>query len=62
MATNERATEKGDRKRFLVKCDGCPFERTTDGREEARRTGSDHQRETGHELIALEVPPSATSS
>jgi hypothetical protein len=58
MATNETTDDDGTGKRFLVKCDACSYERAADGREEATRLGIDHRRETGHDPIAVEVPPS----
>ncbi|WP_254764698.1 hypothetical protein [Natrinema marinum] len=67
MAANKSGpTESGsaqtDAKRFLVQCDGCSFERSADGREEATRIGTHHRRETGHEIVAVELPPSADSA
>lgn len=57
MATKETAPGRGD-KRFLVECDGCGYEQAVDSRAEATRVGSDHRRETGHEVVAVELPPS----
>ncbi|MCU4740585.1 hypothetical protein [Natronoglomus mannanivorans] len=62
MDTREKPADSGQPKQFLVKCNGCSFERTTAGREEVTQIGNDHRRETGHELVALEVPPSIGSS
>lgn len=58
MATNETTPGREATKRFLVTCDGCSYERSATGRAEATRLGDDHRRETGHELVALEVPAS----
>lgn len=58
MLTNRGATDRNETRRFLVKCEGCSFERTADGRENAAAIGTDHRRETRHEVVALEVPPS----
>ncbi|WP_226479358.1 hypothetical protein [Natrinema amylolyticum] len=58
MTPNETAPARGETKQFLVACDGCSYERPADGREEATRIGSDHRRETGHDLVAIELPPS----
>ncbi|AEH38069.1 hypothetical protein [Halopiger xanaduensis] len=60
MSGDDPALEQGedDSKQFLVRCESCSFERSTDGREEATRLGNIHHRETGHEIVALEVPPS----
>lgn len=58
MSTKNAGTDRGETKRFLVKCDGCSYERPADGRTEATRIGNEHRRETGHELVALELPPS----
>lgn len=55
MAANER-TSKGETKQFLVKCDECSLSYETESRNEARRIGTDHHRETGHEVIAVEWP------
>lgn len=57
MATNETAPGSQERKRFIVECNGCGYERSADGRDEATRIGTDHRRETGHELVAIELPP-----
>ncbi|WP_408958027.1 hypothetical protein [Natrinema sp. 74] len=62
MATNETRSTRTGPKRFLVQCDGCSFERPADGREEATQVGTDHRRETGHELVAVELPPSSVDS
>lgn len=45
-------------KRFFVKCDGCSFEQRVTGRDEATQIGTAHRHETGHDLVAVEVPPS----
>ncbi|WP_222918753.1 hypothetical protein [Natrinema sp. SYSU A 869] len=58
MATNEMAPDRGETKQFLVECDGCSYERPADGRDEATRIGTDHRQETGHDLVAIELPPS----
>ncbi|RKD95919.1 hypothetical protein [Halopiger aswanensis] len=62
MSSDDPALEQGETgdetKQFLVKCESCSFERSTDGREEATRLGNVHHRETGHEIVAVEVPPS----
>ena len=56
---NEGATDRdGGLKQYLVQCEGCSFERAAADRDEAMAIGSDHQRETRHEVVALEVPPS----
>ena len=59
MLTNRESTDhEGELKRFLVQCEGCAFERAAADRDEAMAVGADHQRETRHEVVALEVPPS----
>lgn len=62
MGTTGKAPEQGESTPYLVKCDVCSFERTVDGRDEATRVGNDHRRETGHDIVALEVPPSIGSA
>ncbi|ELY61184.1 hypothetical protein [Natronolimnohabitans innermongolicus] len=58
MLTNRESAETTtESKRFLVKCESCAFEHTVADRDEAAVIGSDHQRETRHEVVALEVPP-----
>lgn len=42
---------------YLVECDGCEFETAVDGRDEAARTAQDHLDATGHEVVAVEMPP-----
>ncbi|RKD94972.1 hypothetical protein [Halopiger aswanensis] len=58
MLTNKSPSDGETTQRFLVTCDGCSFERTADGRENAAAIGDDHRRETRHDVVALEVPPS----
>lgn len=58
MATKETVPRRGETKRFRVSCDNCSYERSAEGRAEATRLGTTHRRETGHEIVALEVPPS----
>ena len=59
MLTNRTSTDRdGELKQFLVQCEGCSFEHGADDRDEAMAIGSDHRRETQHEVVALEVPPS----
>lgn len=59
MLTNRESTETdGELKQYLVQCEGCSFEHAATDRDEAMAIGSDHQRETRHEVVALEVPPS----
>lgn len=58
MATKETGTSGGDTKRFLVDCNVCSYERAATGRDEATQIGTDHRKETGHELVAVELPPS----
>lgn len=62
MALKEAAPERGEARQFIVKCDGCSFERTAEGRDEATEIGNGHGRETGHELVAVEFPSSVESS
>jgi hypothetical protein len=62
MPLKEQAPGQGETRRFLVKCDGCSFERPAEGRDEATEIGDGHRRETGHELVAVEFPPAAGSS
>ncbi len=62
MATNQATAGRDEAKRFLVTCDDCAYERPAAGRAEATRLGDDHRRETGHELVALEVPASSVGS
>lgn len=59
MATKEVAPVRGETKRFLVDCDCCSYERSVDDRDEAMRIGTDHRLETGHEVVAVELPRSA---
>lgn len=59
MIRNRESTDsEGETKRYLVNCETCAFEHTADGRERATVIGTDHQEETKHEVVALEVPPS----
>ncbi|MDQ2049280.1 hypothetical protein RBH26_02160 [Natronolimnohabitans sp. A-GB9] len=59
MLANREPTDPDDEtKRYLVKCETCAFEHTVDGRDEATVIGSDHQTETRHDVVAVEVPPS----
>ncbi|QLK26375.1 hypothetical protein HYG81_01785 [Natrinema zhouii] len=62
MATKETASSHEETKRFLVECNGCSYERSADGRLEATRIGNDHRRETGHELVAIELPPTSRNA
>lgn len=62
MLTNESAPHGGKTRQYLVKCEGCSFEHPTDERDDAARIGTDHHRETGHEVVAVEVPPSIGSA
>ena len=62
MPVKEQAPGQGETRRFLVKCDGCSFERPADGRDKATEIGNGHRQETGHELVAVEFPASVTSS
>ncbi|GAB3671101.1 hypothetical protein [Halopiger thermotolerans] len=60
MSGDEPALERDENAtaQFLVQCESCSFERSTDGREEATRLGNVHHRETGHEIVAVQMPPS----
>ena len=58
MAITESDPGQGETRRFLVECEGCSFERAATGRDEAERIGDAHRGETGHNLVALELPPS----
>ncbi len=63
MLTNRESTDGDDgSKQYLVTCEGCSFEHAADGREHATAIGADHRRETHHEVVAFEVPPSLGSS
>ncbi len=62
MATNDTGPARTESKRFLVQCDGCSFERSANGRDEATEVGADHRQETGHEIVAVELPPSVDSA
>ncbi|OLZ40692.1 hypothetical protein A6E15_06660 [Natrinema saccharevitans] len=62
MATNQTTPGPDTTKRFLVTCADCAYERSAAGRTEATRLGDDHRLETGHELVALEVPASAVGA
>ncbi|MXV63793.1 hypothetical protein GS429_17340 [Natronorubrum sp. JWXQ-INN-674] len=63
MLANRKPTDQDDgTKRYLVKCEGCAFEDTADGRDTATTIGTDHQRETQHEVVAVEVPPALDTS
>ena len=55
-------TEHDAPRQYLVKCEGCSFERSVEGRDEAAAIGDDHRRATDHDVIAVEVPPSIGSS
>lgn len=60
--TDPHPTDQNAPRQYLVKCEVCSFERATDGRDEAAKIGNSHHRETRHEVIAVEVPPSIGSS
>jgi len=62
MPLKEQAPGQGESRRFLVKCDGCSFEQSAEGRDEATEVGDGHRRETGHELVAVEFPPSVKTA
>lgn len=62
MVTTGKAPDAGETRRYLVECDGCEFERTVEGRDGVTRVGNAHRRETGHELVAVELPRSVGSS
>ncbi|SEP84596.1 hypothetical protein [Natrinema salaciae] len=62
MTTKETAPGGGEGKRYLVDCNGCSYERAATGRDEATRIGTDHRRETGHELVAIELPPTTETA
>ncbi|WP_436343021.1 hypothetical protein [Natronorubrum sp. FCH18a] len=63
MLTNRESTDRDDGpKQYLVTCESCSFEHTADGRDSATAIGTDHHRETRHEVVAFEVPPSLGSS
>ena len=59
MATKQTSSDRGETKQFLVQCDECSYEEAATGRAEATQLGADHRQATGHELVALELPPSA---
>lgn len=61
MTETETRSRREETKRYLVKCDGCSFERTADGHDEAVRIGNAHRQETEHELVAVEMPRSTAS-
>lgn len=62
MSTNRKPPDQGATKKFLVECDGCFFEQPAEGRDEAAKIGNDHHHETGHEVVAVEMPPSTAFS
>ena len=63
MLTNRESTDQeAETKRYLVQCEGCSFEDTADGRDSATAIGTDHHRETRHEVVALEMPRTADPS
>lgn len=62
MVARGKAPDRGETKRYLVECDECDFERTVEGRDGATRVGDDHRRATGHEIVAVELPPSVGST
>lgn len=62
MFTDGESAEQEVPRRYLVTCDGCAFEQSADGREEATAVGTDHRQETHHDVIAVEMPRSVDSS
>ena len=62
MGMSSKAPAQKETKQFLVDCDGCSFERTATGRDEATQIGIAHRRATGHELVAIEMPSSVRTS
>ncbi|NGM69642.1 hypothetical protein G6M89_11600 [Natronolimnobius sp. AArcel1] len=62
MFTDKESAEQEPPRQYLVKCDGCAFEQSVDGRDEAATVGNDHRRKTEHDVIAVEMPPSVGSS
>lgn len=44
-------------KRFHVECSACSFEREIEGRVTAGKVAHDHREETGHDVVAVELPP-----
>jgi hypothetical protein len=44
-------------KRFQVECSGCSFEQKIEGRVTAGKVARDHREETGHDVVAVELPP-----
>lgn len=58
LANREPTDGENGPTQFLVQCEGCAFEQAVADRDEAMAVGSDHQRETRHEVVALELPPS----
>lgn len=43
-------------KQFKVACDECPFESDVEARDRAEAIAREHHTETGHDIVALEVP------
>lgn len=58
----EPEIERTTPRQYLVKCETCSFERRAEGRDEAAAIADDHRRETRHDVVALEVPPSIGSA
>lgn len=57
MLTHGDGSESGEETTYLIHCDGCSFAETAAGRDEAVRIGHAHQRETDHDVVAVEAPP-----
>ena len=45
-----------DRKRFLVSCHDCRFERSVEGRSGAVELAASHRGGTDHDVVAVEMP------
>lgn len=48
-------------KQFHVDCAACSFETEVEGRVTAGRVANDHRKETGHDVVAVELPPRRVS-
>lgn len=60
MSSQDRRARPGstdETRQYLVECDDCSFEATADGRDRAAQTARQHLADTGHDVVAVEVPP-----
>ena len=55
--SQERSGEPDEAKAYAVVCDDCPLEQRVEGRHRAADAAREHNTETGHEAVVLELPP-----